>query len=43
MAFQVAEETAQLIGLREKKEIAGNNWYHSFMKRYPELSLRQPA
>jgi hypothetical protein len=26
-----------------KKEIAGNNWYRSHMKRHKELNLRQPG
>ena len=28
--------------LKEKKKMAGKKWYYSFMRRHPELSLREP-
>lgn len=47
MAFQIIKEfpterDAQVVDRWVKNEKAGNNWYYSFMSRYPSLSLRTP-
>lgn len=43
LAFQVLEANPHLVNpFNKEKRMAGKKWYYSFMKRHPELSLRQP-
>lgn len=42
LAFQVAEANNIPHRFHKDKQIAGKKWYYLFMRRHPELSLRQP-
>ncbi|XP_065658028.1 uncharacterized protein LOC136082546 [Hydra vulgaris] len=41
-AFQLADANNLPHNFNKAKRIAGKDWYNSFMKRHPTLSLRQP-
>jgi hypothetical protein len=42
LAYQLAEANNIPHRFDKEKGIAGNKWYYGFMKRHPEISLRQP-
>lgn len=42
LAFDVAEKNNLPHTFNKEKRCAGKKWYYSFMKRNPDLSLRQP-
>ena len=42
LAFQMAERNKLSHPFNKNTEMAGVDWYYSFMKRHPELSLRIP-
>ena len=42
LAFQLAARNGLAHAFNTTKLLAGNHWYYSFLKRHPELSLRQP-
>ncbi|XP_065658214.1 uncharacterized protein LOC136082720 [Hydra vulgaris] len=42
LAFQLAEANNLPHNFNNAKRIAGKDWYNSFMKRHPILSLQQP-
>lgn len=42
LAFQIAEANRIPHRFNQKKKQAGDKWYYSFLKRHPEISLRQP-
>ena len=43
LAFEVAEENGLDHPFNREKRSAGKGWYQSFLKRFPDISLRQPA
>ena len=42
VAFQLAEKNGLSHAFNATKMMAGDHWYYTFLKRHPELSLRQP-
>ncbi|XP_063897876.1 uncharacterized protein LOC135118817 [Helicoverpa armigera] len=42
LAFELAEKNNIKNRFNKEKRIAGKKWYYAFMKRHPQLSLRQP-
>ena len=42
LAFDLAEANSLHHSFNQKNRMAGKKWYYSFMKRHPELSLREP-
>jgi hypothetical protein len=42
LAFPLAEANNLPHRFNREKEMAGDNWYHRFISRHPEISLRQP-
>ena len=42
LAFQLAEKNGLPHAFNATKMMAGDHWYYTFLKRLPELSLRQP-
>lgn len=42
LAFQIAERHNILNNFNKEKRMAGKGWFYNFMKRHPELSVRQP-
>ena len=42
LAFEVAEENGLDHPFNREKRIAGKGWYYNFLKRFPDISLRQP-
>lgn len=43
LAYQILDQNPHLQNrFNTEKKIAGKKWYYSFLKRHPELSLRQP-
>lgn len=42
LAFQIAETHNILNNFNKEKRMAGKGWFYNFMKRHPELSVRQP-
>ena len=42
LAYQLADENNIKHNFNREKKLAGRHWYYDFMKRHPELSLRQP-
>lgn len=42
LAFDVAEKYELPHNFNKEKKMAGKKWFYSFMKRNPNLSLRQP-
>ena len=42
LAFQLAEENTISHVFNTEKTAAGKHWYYDFMRRHPDLSLRQP-
>ena len=42
LAFQLAEKNGIPHAFNATKMMAGDHWYYTFLKRLPELSLRQP-
>nr|XP_026484877.1 uncharacterized protein LOC113392594 [Vanessa tameamea] len=42
LAFQLAEKNKIKNRFNKTKEAAGKKWYYAFMKRHPDISLRQP-
>ena len=42
LAFEVAEENGLDHPFNREKRSAGKGWYYRFLKRFPDISLRQP-
>lgn len=42
IAFQLAEVNRLTHNFKNDQQMAGKKWFYSFMKRHPNLSLRQP-
>ncbi|KAJ4430162.1 hypothetical protein ANN_22372 [Periplaneta americana] len=42
LAYEIAEKNKLATRLNKETESAGKEWFSGFMKRHPELSLRQP-
>jgi len=42
LAFDLAEANSLAHSFNKNDRMAGKKWYYSFMKRHPELSLREP-
>ena len=42
LAFEIATENGIGHPFNKDKSLAGKTWYCNFMKRHPDLSLRQP-
>lgn len=42
LAYQIAEKNNINHRFNKNKAMAGKKWYYAFLKRYPQLSLRQP-
>ncbi|KAK7092313.1 hypothetical protein V1264_008076 [Littorina saxatilis] len=42
MAYQIAEMNRINHAFNKEKKTAGKDWYRLFMRRHPEISLRQP-
>ncbi|XP_026331158.1 uncharacterized protein LOC113238548 [Hyposmocoma kahamanoa] len=42
LAYQIAEKNNTNHRFNKNKAMAGKKWYYAFLKRYPQLSLRQP-
>ena len=42
LAFEVAEANGIEHGFNKESQMAGKKWYYAFMRRHPELSLREP-
>lgn len=42
LAYQLAEANEMHHSFNAEKKTAGKKWFYSFMRRHPELSLRQP-
>lgn len=42
LAFQLAEKHKLRHPFNTQKKIAGKKWFYAFMRRHPELALRQP-
>ena len=42
LAFQLAERNGLSHAFNKEKGTAGKTWFSGFMRRHPELSLRQP-
>lgn len=42
LAFDIAEKYGVPHSFNKEKKIAGKKWFYAFMKRNPQLSLRQP-
>ncbi|KOB68546.1 Uncharacterized protein OBRU01_10905 [Operophtera brumata] len=42
LAFELAEKNNIKYRFNKDKQSAGKKWYYAFMKRHPNLSLRQP-
>ncbi|KAB0801682.1 hypothetical protein PPYR_03868 [Photinus pyralis] len=42
LAFELAEKKGVAHNFNKEKGLAGKAWYYGFMKRHPNLSLRQP-
>ena len=42
LAFEIADRNEIPNRFSKEKRIAGKKWYYSFMRRHPEIRLRQP-
>lgn len=42
LAYQLAESNLIVNNFSKEDQMAGKKWYYGFMKRHPELSLREP-
>ena len=42
LAFELAEENGLQHPFNKEKCMAGNKWNYNFLKRHPDLSVRQP-
>ena len=42
LAYQLAEKNNIQHKFNEERQMAGKKWCYAFMKRHPELSIRQP-